>query len=203
MRHIMLLTFLLTATKCLAELPKIIPNQFDETSVCYRNESGEDVCEGFNSPKIEGGFGPSDFLFESPRDAQRVIDSLPNFPIAAWHHWLFGLVMDARAQRQYAGCVERIKQSQRLLGLSPLIDDPSHPLYNTVINVREYQVPFHPMQNVDSHYAAPRLFEAKIHAEAALEHYNITVANLKLCEQYAADMEAAVKSQMGKPKKKR
>lgn len=182
-------------TSSLRAAPTVVPNVKQDTNVTYYDNSTNKIkSEVFKAPVAKFDDAPVQPLLASPIEASRLIAGLPNFGLAKWHWWLFGTML-AQAQRQYADCVGRIRQAQELLGELP-IDNPANPLYPTVNTVREYTVPFEPIQNFYSLTRPPSLEEAKAHAEAALATYNLTVYHIGFCEQTAAGYKAKIKSKM-------
>lgn len=172
----------------------VVPNEFQEVNVCYEQD-GQLVSESFMAPTVVPDDGPVQPITQSPIDPGRQFANIPSFGLARWHWWLFSQQL-FRAQRQYAGCVERIKQSQRLLGLSPLVDEPGHPLHDIILAVREYEVPFDPIQN-PSNKELPASRELAIaHVEAAAYSVNLTVAHTQACRATANWFEEQVRRRL-------
>lgn len=172
----------------------IVPGEFQEVNVCYA-ENNQVVSESFLAPVVVPNIDPVQPITFSPVDVQRKLENIPNFGLAKWHWWLFSQQL-FRAQRQYAGCVERVKQSQRLLGLSPLVDEPGSPLRNLILAVREYEVPFDPIQNVSNKELPPNREIAIEHIKAAIAGYNLTVSHVWACTQFANYLEGLVKARI-------
>lgn len=180
MRNIALLLLLLCPLTASAQT--LIPNKFAKTELCYK-KSGKAVCEKFNVPQVIPDFGPVKYLQGSPLDPSRSVFAIPTYPLALWHWWLFDQQLK-RAQRQYADCVGRIRLAQELLGEYPLIDDQKlSPLWPTIRDIREYEVPFNPI--------SPQTLEfARANADAAIFSTNLTVYHIGACEGTAASYKA-------------
>jgi len=172
----------------------VVPGEFQEVNVCYEQD-GKVVSESFLAPVVTPDTGPVQPIAQSPIDPGREFAKIPSFGLARWHWWLFSQQL-FRAQRQYAGCVERIKQSQRLLGLSPLVDEPGHSLHDIIMAVREYEVPFDPIQNPSNKTLPPSRELAIAHVEAAVSSVNLTVLHTGLCRQTADWLEAQVRARL-------
>jgi len=170
----------------------IIPGKFQKTQVCY-NKAGKAVCEKFNAPTVTPDFGPVKYLQGSPLDPSRSVFALPTYPLALWHWWLFDQQLK-RAQRQYADCVGRIRLSQELLGEYPLIDDQKlSPAWPGIKNIREYEVPFNPINPVTLEFA-------RANADAAIFSVNLTVYHIGLCENTALSYKTRLQQKLQKGK---
>lgn len=167
-------------------------------NVTYTGENGQLVREPFKVPVTIPDFGDVSYITGSTQDPSRDFFKIPTFGLAKFHWWLFGSDVLPRAQRQYADCVGEIKGYQKLLGMSPLIDDPSSPLYHIVTTIREYVVPFDAVQHVDIRDGSvpPDLFSAQVHAEASVFSVNLTVYHKGLCRQTAELLHNEVKARM-------
>ena len=168
------------------------------TNITYLDSTGTITSEVFLAPDIIDDFGPISYIGGSPIDNARIIDALPTFGIAKWHWWLFGFVTLPRAQRQYATCIGEIRAYQKLLGVRPLLDDPGSPLYAVITSVREYFVPFEPIQQIEEEdiHLPPDLERAKAHVGAALFTHNLTVFHLGLCKQTASYFEGLARARL-------
>lgn len=143
--------------------------------VAYEN-NGINVFDYIQIPGLIRDFGKVNYIEQSPTDPRRNLNNLPNFGLAKWHWWLLGFEVLPRAQRQFSEIIGKIKGYQTLLGESILIDDPRSPYYLNIISVREYLVPFEPVQNYDNPAALmPGLQEQIDHAHAAITSINVTV----------------------------
>jgi hypothetical protein len=170
-------------------------------NVTYTGENGQIISEPFHVPVTIPDFGDVSYVAGSTQDPNRDFFKIPNFGLAKFHWWLFGFDVLPRVQRQYADCIGEIKGYQKLLGMTPLIDDPSHPLYDIVTSVREYTVPFEPIQfeseEYNKDYKLPaRLIEAQVDAHAAVASVNVTVYHKGLCRQTAELLQREVKARM-------
>jgi hypothetical protein len=172
----------------------VLPGQFQEVNVCYEKQ-GEVISESFLAPVVAPDTGPVQFIALSPIDSGRQLNDIPSFGLAKWHWWLFAQQL-FRAQRQYAGCVERIKQSQRFLGLSPLVDEPGSPVRDIIVAVREYEVPFDPVQNTSNKNLPPSREIAIAHIQAAIAGVNLTVLHINACNEFANWIEKQVKKKI-------
>jgi hypothetical protein len=170
-----------------------------DVNLCYTDVADDSVkCEIFAAPDIIRDFASPGYIGNSPLDAQRLIEDLPTFGLAKFHYWLFGFETLPHAQKDYARCVGEIRAYQSLLGISPLIDEPGSPLYDTVNSVMHYLVPFEPVQRFYGDLRKPAgIEETKIHAIAAIQSHNITVYHVGLCRQTAENFRAIVKSRFG------
>ena len=169
-------------------------------NVTYTKD-GQIISEPFHVPVTISDFGDVSYVAGSTQDPNRDFFKIPNYGLAKFHWWLFGFDVLPRVQRQYADCIGEIKGYQKLLGMTPLIDDPSHPLYNIITSVREYTVPFEPIQFEDDvlnkdYKLPPRLIEAQVDAHAAVASVNITVYHKGLCRQTAELLHNEVKARM-------
>lgn len=164
------------------------------TNVVYTNHNGEIVSEIFDAPETIVKNGPVPYVFESTTDPGRIVDNLPDYPIARWHWWLFGFVLLPTAQKQYAECVGKIKAYQELLGETPLIDGEGSIWKATIESIREYLVPFDAIQRPSWHPrdVPPTLQDAKDHVVAAIIGYNNTVYHTGLCHYTAAYYKSLV-----------
>lgn len=166
-----------------SSLPSVVPGAFTPVNLCWTEGTvaapGGSVCDLFFAPVVAPAFGPVQFVDKSPIDPSRDILNFPNFPLAAYHHWLFSQLL-FRAQRQYAQCIGELNVYNKLRG-APAVDAPGQPLYELIQTIREYEVPFHAIASLYPH-RPPTLEEAKAHASVALDTYNITVAHVHLCK---------------------
>lgn len=163
---------------------------FEEEVILHHwNDETFDVEESScKPPKISRDFGQVVPLFESPVDAARNVEAIPNFCLAKWHWWLLKDDVLARALRQYAKCVGRVSLLQELMGMKG-IDDPTHPSFFDVKNVEEYLPAFEVVQpfQYEKHLvygvrvAGTRHYKENI--KAVLESIKITTANTALCKQ--------------------
>lgn len=179
-------------------------SQVQKANLCFEAAPYDNHCEEFVLPVIVKDTGDVKKLAESPVDRARLLDSLPNFGIASWHHWLFSQIL-FRAQRQLADCVGEIRGYQKLLGESPLIDEEPNPSAGIIKSLREYEVPFAPIQNTDDNNGgtdttrAPRLEDVKLHLAAALASINGTVEGRDLCRGVAEGYRVRVRALVEKP----
>lgn len=165
-------------------------------NICYTKADRSVVCERFAAPDILRDFADVTYIGASPIDVLRLIESLPTFGLAKFHWWLFGFEVLPHAQTDYARCIGEIRAYQRLLHLSPKIDDPASPLYALIMQIEHYIVPFEPIQRFAYDTSGPPgLEEAKAHARAAIDSVNITVYNTGLCKLTADYFLGQVKQQ--------
>jgi len=180
-----LLLTLLLSTSAIAEIgdgiPEIDRSNFSEVYISY-SINGELRQELFKVPSIIPDLAKVKEIAFSPIDPTRNFSRLPNYGLAKFHWWLFGFEVLPRAQRQYSACIGSINEVLQLLKLAP-IDDPKSDLYPRIVAIREYVVPFEPIQNLYDKTSAPDLEAAIAHAEAAVFSVNLTVLETKLCEQ--------------------
>ena len=168
-------------------------------NVVYSATDGRIVSEVFQAPDIVRDFSDVSFIDTSPIDSNRVIERLPTFGLAIWHWWLFGTEVLPHAQKDYARCVGEIRGYQKLLGMSPLIDEPGSSIIDTVRQVMHYLVPFGIVERFDylgGRRVPPGIEEAKAHARAAIDSINLTVYHTSLCKQTAAYLQSAVRARM-------
>lgn len=167
----------------------------DAQVISYSTPEGETVVEACKAPMFDTRTIPLEPLTISPLGSGRTLQDIPTFCLAKWHHWLSDILLK-RAQVAYSDCVGDIKSSQRRLGMFPLIDEEGSPLKATVESVRDYEVPFEPIQfNPDANAGDPiqTLEGAKLptrkdaisHFEAGLFGYNGTLAHLAGCRAAA------------------
>jgi hypothetical protein len=178
--------FILSLTSTLAQAQEIVPGgTITTTEVCYKkakyNSSGTWVgwtptCEKFKAPEIRFETNePVKYIDASPLDPSRNVFELPTFPLAEFHWWIFDVERE-RSQQQYAECVGQIALCQEFLGEYPLLTDPAHPFYSTIASIRNYTVPFNPIN--------PRTLEfARANADAAIFTVNLNVYHTSLCKQ--------------------
>jgi len=183
---------------CFAQAQTIVPNTKIPVNITYLDDTGIIISEKFESPAvIFDGNRHVDFIDASPIDPSRKIENIPTFGLAIWHHWLFSQQL-FRSQREYADCVGGIKILQKLLNEKPLIDEGS--IKDIVLNIREYIVPFEPIQNMfseDLDYSLPATREDAInHIEAAIASVNVTVFHVGLCRQTLASYERRVRAKL-------
>lgn len=172
-------------------------------NVTYSAPDGRIVSEVFNAPDLVRDFAPVQYIDTSPIDSGRVLDRLPTFGLALWHWWLFGSEVLPHAQKDYAKCVGEIRGYQKLLGISPLLDEPGSPVYDTVNMIVHYLVPFQVVERFDylgGPTVPPGIEEAKAHARAAIDSINITVFHRMLCEQTAEYFRGLVWAKMQRKK---
>lgn len=111
-------------------------------------------------------------------------DDLPSAGLAMEHWWLsFEILM--KAQREYSACVAGINENLTRLGQKCLIDQPCHPLYNTVMVIREYWVPSNIVGNIkySDNLTSPRKEDYIAHFKAGIESVNQAVYHVGLCKQ--------------------
>jgi len=124
------------------------------------------------------------FLTESSALPGATADDLPSAGLAMEHWWLsFEILM--KAQREYAACVAGINENLTRLGQKCLIDQPCHPLYNTVMVIREYWVPSNIVGNIQysDNITSPRKEDYIAHFKAGIESVNQAVYHVGLCKQ--------------------
>lgn len=180
--------FALLVTLALADIARAQdgipePDRSDlfEINMCYETEAGSPVCTVERFPQLIRDFGDVSYIEASPIAGGRPISSLPNYPLARYHHWVLSEVLQ-RVQRQYADCIGRQRVLQTLLGVYPRIDDAESPRLRVVNNVREYLVPMDPIQNKEDVSRLPRKRDAIEHNEAAIASINERVFYRGLCE---------------------
>lgn len=187
------------ATAARGETPTVTSDPPTPTVVCYYNPTlSQTLCPIFQTPHLLIPTSPSTHIANSPIDASRLLSSLPNYPLAAFHHWLFGFPLQSQAQRQYAGCIESINLLLSLIDPahpSP-IDIPSSPEYDTITTIRDYLVPFQAIQNLSNPTLPPTLKDAISHTEAAISSYNVTVDYLEACTIRKNSLISQFKSQL-------
>lgn len=106
---------------------------------------------------------------------------IPNAALAAEHWWMsFEILM--KAQREYADCVGAINENLRRLGQKCMLDQPCHPLYELVMVIREYWVPFNIVEQV-GYNTPPRREDYVAHFEAGIMSVNQAVYHTNLCKQ--------------------
>lgn len=168
-----------------------------QINVTYTDDNYQLVSEVFNVPVTISDFGDVSYVTGSTQDPTRDPFKIPNFGLAKFHWWLFGFDVLPRVQRQYADCVGEIKAYQKLLGMTPLIDDPSSTLYLIVTSIREYTVPFEPIQwDNDIYKLPPRLIDAQTDVQAAIDSVNVTVFHKGLCRETAEQLKQQVIARM-------
>lgn len=151
-------------------------------------------------PKIRRDFGQVGALFQSPVDAMRQVEAIPNFCLAKWHWWLLKDDVLARALRQYAKCVSRVSLLQELQGFVG-IDDPKHPSFFEVKNVEEYLPTFEVVQpfgyekHLDYGVRVAGIRHYKEHIKAVIESIAITTANTALCKETERQLLTLFKGQ--------
>jgi hypothetical protein len=188
------LGFALIISAGLSHAQTIVPNSFTSTEVCYKkdkyNSSGvwagfKHTCEKFNAPTVLFETDtPVKYIDASPLDPSRDVFNLPTFALAEFHWWIFDVERE-RSQQQYAECVGQIKLAQEFLGEYPLIDDPIHPLHARITSVRNYVVPFNPIN--------PRTLDsARANAHAAIGTVNLNVYETGLCKSTLAQYKQRV-----------
>jgi hypothetical protein len=192
-KTIMLL--ILVATN--VEAQTIIPGRFTTSEVCYKKEQYSStgkftgfkvVCEKFKAPEIDFGLGAAKIIDASPLDPSRSVFELPTYPLAEFHWWIFNTTREI-AQQQYAGCVERVSAYQDLLGISPQINQSSHPAFFNVVAIRDYRVPFNPI--------TPKTLEyARANADAAIFSTNLAVHHIAACEATAVSYKTQLKKKL-------
>lgn len=154
------------------------------TNICFTDEKTlKTICQKFTAPDITfTPYFPPQYISASPTDPARTPNRIPNYGLAAYHHWIFD-TQQKRAQRWYAACIERIKVFQQLMGVPypELIDSPTSSLYPTIVSLRDYQVPFNAIATTNPERPPTRL-EAIEHVKAAVDSNNLIVYHLGLCE---------------------
>lgn len=159
-----------------AQVPNDGIPEADRNNLQYRlftySKDGVNHIEYQAVPSLIRDFGKLGYITVSPNDPNRNFSQLPNFQLAEFHHWLFKDDVLIRSQTQFADVIGQIKAYQMLLGETPLIDDPASPNYDNIVAVREYLVPFKPVQNQEDPTLFPRLEDQIQHIEAAIISIN-------------------------------
>lgn len=126
------------------------------------------------------------FLSESAVAPGASINDIPTVGLAMEHWWMsFELLM--KAQREYASCVAGINENLLRLGQTCLLDQPCNPLYDTVLTIREYWIPF----NIASYptYPIPPTKEVFLdHFRAGMASVNQAVYHVGLCESTLVEL---------------
>lgn len=175
----MLLTILLTSAVN-AQVPNDGIPEPDRDNPEYRLltyfDGVQNTTEYLPVPTLIRDFGDVGFIAESPNGPDRDFDALPTFTLARWHWWLLGFDVLGRNQRQFSDVIGEIKGYQRLLGETPLVDEPGSQYYDVIIAVREYLVPFEPVTTYspDKWKYLPGKQEQIDHLKAAVASINVT-----------------------------
>lgn len=161
----------------------------------YTNEIGEVVTENYvtkfgifnKAAEVSPIFGPEE------GDPGTIIDDIPTAGLAAEHWWLsFELLM--KGQREYAACVAGIRENQMRIrhkyppeqwstqGVSCLIDDPCSSLYQLILTIREYWVPFGIVENF-TEQKPPTVESYRAHFAAGISGLNQVIEHRDLCRQ--------------------
>lgn len=197
-----ILLFLVLLTPTLSSAQQIIPGKFSKTEICYKKDlftakgtwnGFKHTCEKFKAPEvIFDNVSPVKYIERSPRDPSRDIFKIPTFPLAIFHWWLFDVERE-RSQQQYAECVSSIALCQEFLGEYPLLTDPVHPFHSTMVAIRNYTVPFNPIN-------PQTLEQARANADAATGTVNFNVLQTSYCKQTLAIYKARVFQKLQKGK---
>ncbi len=147
------------------------------TRFTYTNSIGQVIAEDYVT--VLGMYNKTlDVLALGDSDLGNPADLLPTAPLAAEHHWMsFELLM--KGQREYRGCVARISEIQRRLGVACKIDDKCSSLYSLIIALSEYWVPWNITDNFGEHPAGKRTYIG--HFKAGLFGLNQIVAHRDAC----------------------
>jgi len=196
-----ILLLLLLPTAASATEPEVLHGVTEQRELCHRDDKTlKPVCRVYTLPVVDRDTRRVDYIFNSSRGPGRMLEDIPNYGLAKWHHWLFERVL-FRAQRQYADCVGQIRILQLLLGVpaNQLVDSPTVPWIEELWGVREYVVPFEPISQINpAPYVQNTTAYTVAHAQAALDSLNINVYYLGLCEGTRDQWYAEAKKRMRK-----
>jgi len=148
-------------------------------NICHQADSGP-TCEVFLAPEVTKDTSIVLPVEVSPRDPKRTFDAIPNFGLAKFHWWVFSQGIH-RAQREYTECISRISELQMAKGEIP-IDSPNSSEISAISNVREYEIPFEAIQNINTTSLPPTLRDAIEHVKAAAATINAIVAANVTCK---------------------
>jgi hypothetical protein len=170
-----------------------------QTSITHTKPDGSVVTEPYSSKigiynrrckaiRIEGSFA----------NPGAGADQIPTAGLAQEHWWLsFEMLM--KAQREYAECVARIEELQRLLGACLLTDPTCSPWEPLIIAVKEYWVPFGVVFNSKDGLSKPPRREDFIdHFVAGLSGLDQAIANRDLCLQTLEAVREQTRQKLGR-----
>jgi hypothetical protein len=182
--YLVCLLVLISAKLALAQdLRSLLTNEFKGRTVPFVYNNGkENVVEPYVTKfgRLKRDY-KAPFLTVSAFSLGGRPSDIPTAGLAAEHHWMsFEILM--KAQREYAACVAAINENLRRLGAKCMIDQPCNSLYDTVMDIREYWVPFNIVSPVWEN-TAPSKQTFIDHFEAGIIGVNTTVYHVGLCNQ--------------------
>jgi len=166
------------------DLRSLITDEFQnrQTWFTYTDVNGQPVTEPYIT---KFGRLKRDYTAPALQRSQFAPGSAPiDIPTAglAAEHWWMSFEILMKAQREYAGCVGEINENLRRLGQRCMLDQPCHPLYELVMVIREYWVPFNIVEQVGFN-TPPRREDYIAHFEAGIMSVNQAVHHVGLCKE--------------------